>query len=168
MDKNRITSIARAAIGSDSPITAAGDLLEEVHSFSTQEMLAADLLYSFVTTSAAEILHLPDDAGCIQPAGSADLIAIRDRFTTPADTLCAISFAEIELVLVAGRIQLASQQLYERLPKSLRTGLHPLVVSGHVRWLRAPIASLIDIAEATLGRNALRLGGKEVHRVAAL
>jgi cytosine/adenosine deaminase-related metal-dependent hydrolase/ubiquinone/menaquinone biosynthesis C-methylase UbiE len=168
MDKNCITSIARAAIGSDSPITAAGDLLEEVHSFSTQEMVGADLLYSFVTTSAAEILHLPDDAGCIQPAGSADLIAIRDCFTTPADTLCAISFAEIELVLVAGRIQLASQQLYERLSKSLRTGLHPLVVSGHVRWLRAPIASLIDIAEATLGRNALRLGGKEVHRVAAL
>jgi hypothetical protein len=168
MDKNHITSIARAAIGSDSPITAAGDLLEEVHLFSTQEMLAPDLLYSFVTTSAAEILHLSDGAGCIQRAGPADVIANRDRFTTPADTLCRISFAEIELVLVAGRIQLASQQLYERLPRSLRAGLHPLVVSGQVRWLRAPVASLIDTAEAILGRNALRLGGKEVHRVAAL
>jgi cytosine/adenosine deaminase-related metal-dependent hydrolase/ubiquinone/menaquinone biosynthesis C-methylase UbiE len=168
MDSSRISSIARIALGSDSPITAAGDLLDEVQTLSARKAFATNLLYSFVTTSAAAVLHLPDNAGSIRPSGLADLIAIRDHLTTPADTLCSITFADIELVLVAGRIQLASEQIYERLPMPLRADLQPLVVDGYVRWLRAPITSLLDGAEEVLGRNTLRLGGKEVRRATAL
>jgi cytosine/adenosine deaminase-related metal-dependent hydrolase/ubiquinone/menaquinone biosynthesis C-methylase UbiE len=168
MESDRISLLTRAALGSDSPITAAGDLLDELQALVARGGLTPGLLYRLVTADAAATLRLPEGAGCIQPGGPADLIAVRDRAATPAETLSHLTFRDIELVLVQGRICLASAELYERLPESLRTDLHPLIVDGQTRWLRAPIASLLESAEAILGRDTLRLGGKEVRRAATV
>jgi cytosine/adenosine deaminase-related metal-dependent hydrolase/ubiquinone/menaquinone biosynthesis C-methylase UbiE len=166
MESNRIALITRSALGSDSPITAAGDLLDELQALSAGKELPWTLLYRLVTANAAEILRLPQGVGRIQPDGPADLIAVRDRHATPAETLSHLTFSDIELVIVGGRIRLASAHLYERLPAPFRAGLHPLIVDGHTRWLRAPIASLLESAEAILG--PLRLGGKEVRSAATV
>jgi ubiquinone/menaquinone biosynthesis C-methylase UbiE/cytosine/adenosine deaminase-related metal-dependent hydrolase len=168
MESDRIALIERAALGSDSPITAAGDLLDEVQALAACGGLTAEFLYRIVTTDAAAILRLPEGAGLLQLSGPANLIAVRDCAATPAEILSRLTFRDIELVLVEGRIRLASGELYKRLPESHRADLHPLVVDGHTRWLRAPIPSLLESAEAILGRDTLRLGGKEVRRAATV
>ena len=108
-------------------------LLDELRTLFAKGLFAAEFLYSLITTSPAAILGLSNGEGCIQHTGAADLIAIRDRRTTPAATLCGITFADIELVIVAGRIQVACAELYGRLPESLRDGLQPLDVAGPAR-----------------------------------
>jgi hypothetical protein len=68
--------------------------------------------------------------------------------------------------LLGGRVQLASEEVFHRLPGSEREGLQPLKVAGVVRWLRAPVATLLDEAELELGENSIYLGDLQIRRVA--
>ncbi len=156
------------AIGSDSPLTAAGDLLDELRLLHTEQSIPAIDLYDSITTSAAAILHLRQGEGSIAPGAPADLVALRDRGLTPAETLVTATLADIELVLIAGNVQLASPALYTRLKPHQREGLHALEIAGQTRYLRAPLPKLFAAAEQHLGRNQLRLGNKEVRRAPAL
>ena len=64
--------------------------------------------------------------------------------------------------MIGGRVQLASEAVFERLPAEVIRELEPLWVDGAIRWLRAPIKQLLTAAEEVLGAGALRLGGKPV------
>ncbi len=68
--------------------------------------------------------------------------------------------------MVGGRIQLAGEWLYERLPDGLRQGLQRFEVNGLLRWVRAPINRLFVETEEFLGSD-LCLGGKRVRRAPA-
>ena len=166
--KSLLSSIERLALGSDSPITAAGDLLSEIHFAYSSIGLNLRDIYDMVTSNAAAILQLQEGEGCIRKAGRGDLIAVRDQHMPPAATLARLSSDQIELVLLAGTPQLASPRLYERLPLSLREGMHLLEVDGHRRWIRAPLSDLFDSAEAILGRSNLVIGGRKVRHFAAI
>lgn len=171
MHREDLRSIDRLALGSDSPLTAAGDLLDEVRYLGLHGVEAADL-YTMLTTQAATIFHLGEGSGSIlpgrsAPGGNADLIAVRDRGESPADTLARLSFAEIELVLVGGVVQVVSQGLYAHLTEQHRADLELLAIEGHYRYVRAPIAALCRSAEDVLGDGSLRLGGKEIRYVAS-
>ena len=166
--KSLLSSIERLTLGSDSPITAAGDLLSEIHFVYSNIGLDPRDIYDMVTTHAAAILQLQEGEGYIRKAGRADLIAVRDQHMSPAETLARLSLDQIELVSLAGMPQLASHSLYERLPQSLREGLHLLEVDGRRRWVRAPLPDLFDSAEAILGRNSLVIGGKKVRHLTAI
>ena len=157
-----IQSVDRCAIGSDSPITATGDLLDEVNFLAKTQCLSSLALYNAVTTIPANILRLSNGQGEIRPGAPADFIAVRERHCSPSETLVGLTFAGIELVVLGGRIQLASDTVYSRLTDAQRNDLHALQVSGHRRWLRAPLPRLFASAEQVLGRGALRLGNKEV------
>ena len=76
------------------------------------------------------------------------------------------SVDQVELVVLSGRVQLASPSMYNRLPDSLKTGLQSLNVDGYQRWLRAPIDSLLTEAKKVLGRD-IRLGGRKVDHAGA-
>ncbi|MCU1322816.1 MAG: putative methyltransferase [Acidobacteriaceae bacterium] len=152
-----IGQIKRIALGSDSPLTAAGDLLDELKFLSDP--------YDLVTTSAADILQLKHGEGRIVTGRRADLIAVRNHHASPAQTLRQLTAADIELVLLGGRVQLASETLYVRLMDHQREGLQLLEMAGHKRWVRAPLATLFDEAEQILGKDNLRLGNKEVRYV---
>jgi hypothetical protein len=115
-----------------------------------------------VTDSAASILRLYRGEGSIRLDFPADLIAVRDQHREPAETLCSLSAKDVELVLLAGRVQLASQFIFERLPLRDRDGLEPLSIDGDIRWLRAPVGELLREAEDVLGKSAVRLGGRSV------
>ncbi len=91
----------------------------------------------------------------------ADLIAVHDKGLTPAQTVAHLTFDQVELVILGGRVQLASASIYERLPDSLKAGLQLLIVEGHQRWLRAPVDELLAQARRSIGRD-IRLGGKKV------
>jgi cytosine/adenosine deaminase-related metal-dependent hydrolase/ubiquinone/menaquinone biosynthesis C-methylase UbiE len=161
-----IRSVDNVALGSDSPLTAAGDLLDEVRFAHQQIGLDANSVYAMVTNRAADILRLRQGEGRIWPGSVADVIAVRDVGLSPAETLAQLSMAHIELVIVGGRVQLAGQSLFERLPIALRQGLHLLEVGGHERWIRAGIDELLASAEGVLGSD-LRIGGKRVRRAFA-
>jgi cytosine/adenosine deaminase-related metal-dependent hydrolase/ubiquinone/menaquinone biosynthesis C-methylase UbiE len=156
-----ICHFPNAAIGSDSPLTAKGDLLDELR-FANHElhMPPADL-YASATRQPARMLRLADGQGTLRVRGIADLIAVRDRLRNPADTLAAMSFRDVELVLLGGRVQLASPEILRRLPADTRVGLQPLVIEETVRWIRAPLDGLFRETKEHLG-DEITLGGKSV------
>ncbi len=161
-----IRSLDTAILGSDSPLTAAGDLLDEISFAREQIGVDANSIYAMVTNRPAEVLRLRRGEGGIKPGSLADLLVVRDSGLSPAETLAQLSSEKIELVILGGRIQLAGPSLIERLPAVLRQGLHLFQVDGRPRWIRAPIDKLLAEAEETLGSD-LRVGGKRVRNAAA-
>jgi cytosine/adenosine deaminase-related metal-dependent hydrolase/SAM-dependent methyltransferase len=157
-----IRDLSSIALGSDSPLTSQGDLLDELRFAHHQVGVAAEDLYAQVTTRASHVLRLKSGEGSLRVGAVADLIAIRDSGLTPARTLAASSYRDIELVIVAGRVQLASPQFLDRLPRRLTAGLQPLDVEGNIRWIRAPLARLYREAASILGGN-LQLNGRTVN-----
>jgi cytosine/adenosine deaminase-related metal-dependent hydrolase/ubiquinone/menaquinone biosynthesis C-methylase UbiE len=168
LSQELLASVDRVALGSDSPITAAGDLLDEVACLNRNLGLDANTIYSMVTSSPAKMLRLTHGEGQILESGVADLIAVRSRNGTPASVLSGLTYADVELVLLAGRVQLASRDLYLRLPQNLRAGLSLLEVGGHQRWIRSPLQSLFRAAEDVLGEDRLQLGGRRLRHLSAL
>jgi cytosine/adenosine deaminase-related metal-dependent hydrolase/ubiquinone/menaquinone biosynthesis C-methylase UbiE len=168
LSRGLLSSIERLALGSDSPITAGGDLLDEVRYLYAETGLNPDMIYSMVTSNPAEMLHLSDGRGRIAESGVADLIAVRDRHDTPARAISELTFGDVELVLLGGRIQMASPHLYALLPYDLRSSMELIEVAGHQRWIRLPLQALFQTAEGVLGQEKLRLAGREVRYLGTL
>jgi cytosine/adenosine deaminase-related metal-dependent hydrolase/ubiquinone/menaquinone biosynthesis C-methylase UbiE len=160
-----VRMLPKVALGSDSSLTAAGDLLDEIRFTSKACGLSAAYLYGLVTKEPALVLRLRHGVGTLQPAGHADLIAVRERPGDPAEILGSLTWREVELVLLGGRVQLASEEIFSRLSASDREGLEPLNVAGVMRWLRVPVAEILREAEAVLGEGTVQLGGLPIGRV---
>ncbi len=107
------------------------------------------------------MLRLKNGEGSVRAGAWADLIAVRDTGQSPCDTLGELSFEDIELVVIGGRVQLASTEMMKRLPTETLTGLEPLCTEGTLRWIRAPVARLFEQTTAHLA-GEIRLGGKRV------
>jgi cytosine/adenosine deaminase-related metal-dependent hydrolase len=138
-----IKSLSTVVLGSDSPLTSAGDLLDEINFARNEIGLNPSSLYEMVTAKSATVLRLRNGEGHLRTGSTADLIAVRDRALTPAETIAQLTFDQVELVVLSGRVQLASSLLYDRLPDSIKDGLQPITIEGHQRWLRAPIYILL-------------------------
>jgi ubiquinone/menaquinone biosynthesis C-methylase UbiE len=167
LTSGQLRSIERLAIGSDSPLTANGDLLDELRFARFACNLSAEELYGLVTDRAVRVVRLSRGEGTLRATALADLIAIRHRIGTSSTILTESSWRDVELVLIGGIVQLASSQIFDRLPTKLKKGLSPLVVEGELRWLRAPVSNLLDSAESVLGRGNVRIGGLRVSGVEA-
>jgi cytosine/adenosine deaminase-related metal-dependent hydrolase/ubiquinone/menaquinone biosynthesis C-methylase UbiE len=161
LSAEEIRGLSNVAIGSDSPLTSCGDLLDEVHCASQLLPSSADVIYGYVTRQPAKLLHLRNGEGNLRIGGLADLIAVRDTGLTPAETLLTLSHRDVELVVMGGRVQLASDEVMRRLPAGSRQGLQPLAMEGIVRWIRAPLDRLFKESWAHLGEG-ICLGGKQV------
>jgi hypothetical protein len=157
-----LSGIDNLALGSDSPLTAVGDLLDEVRFASNACNISLRTAYHMVTEAPAAILRLSNSEGSITKSGAADLIAVRDTGHSPAETLQTISAADVEFVMIRGSVQLASEEMLDRLPPSAKKSLEPLSINGTTRWLRAPVSQLLDQAESVLGRGNVRLGGRPI------
>jgi hypothetical protein len=120
--------------------------------------ISASAAYRMVTTAPAAILRLENAEGSIKESGFADLIAVRDTGQLFAERLKTLSMNDVELVMIGGRVQLASESMLERLPFAAIHGLEPLSIDGSIRWLRAPVKALLHQAEEVLGRGEVRLG----------
>ena len=151
-----------AAIGSDSPLTARGDLLDEAQFAMGCCDISPAQAWRMLTEWPARALRLPSFTGSLRAGGTADLIAIRDTQSNAAERLRSMTAADIELVIVGGRVHLASAAMLQRLPAGMKPGLEPLWIDGMVRWLRAPVQGLLAQAEAILGPGQVRLGNKPV------
>jgi cytosine/adenosine deaminase-related metal-dependent hydrolase len=126
------------ALGTDSPITAEGDLLDEIAA--ARQFTSAENIRAMVTTEAEHILRLPP---------TTDVIAA-PAFTEPP-----------QLVVIHNRIHLIAPHLADQLPASIRSEFHQLHICGRptvlVRW---NIPELIASTRQQL--NPIRLAGREV------
>jgi SAM-dependent methyltransferase len=161
LSSSELQEIPRLALGSDSPLTAEGDLLDELRFAHEFIGVPAEDLYSYVMRGAAELLRLKNREGTLRVGAPADLIAVRDTGISPAGTLASLSYSGVELVLLGGSVQLASEEMIKRLPPAATQGLQPLCVEGTVRWIRAPLRWLFAQTRPHLG-DEIRLGGKRV------
>jgi cytosine/adenosine deaminase-related metal-dependent hydrolase/ubiquinone/menaquinone biosynthesis C-methylase UbiE len=161
LSRNAIHSVRRLLLGSDSPLTATGDLLDELHIAHRELGISATDLYQMLLRDAASAFRLRGGEGSIRAGSVADFIAVRDRGLSPAETLANLTWLDVELVMVRGRVQLASENVFGRLPRDLSEGLKPLEVDGVPRWIRAPLQRLFREAQRALG-NELKVGGKQV------
>lgn len=157
LDREVLESGVPVALGSDSAITAKGDLLDELRV--AKNTLPADRLYAMVTSTAARILKLPPGFGEIRDGGPADLLVIRDDEATPAESLLR---AVPMLVMIAGRVQLLAADCGMSGLKELSNKRNRLnVESRGPYFLSQPVDSLIDETRRAL-RQQLRLSGKAV------
>jgi hypothetical protein len=89
------------------------------------------------------------------------LIAVRDAGLTPAETLAALSYQDVQLVVLGGRVQLTSPEMKQRLPENAVKELQPLSVEGTTRWIHAPLDFLFEQTVRYLP-GPIYLGGKQV------
>lgn len=163
-----LSRIKDLSLGSDSPLTAEGDLLDEVRFAIRFLGISPGAAYQMVTTAPAAILRLREAEGCIREFGRADLIAVQDTGQGPAERLKTLSARDVALVMIGGRVQLATEAILKRLPLSVREGMERLSINGSIRWVRAPVKRLLRKAEEILGEGKVRLGSRQVSVPAGL
>ncbi len=168
LEKQLIDSIDNLAIGSDSPLTADGDLLDEIRYAHKHIGMETNRIYEMATSSAAGMLRLRDGEGCIRQGAIADIIAVRNRGLSPAATLTQLTFEQVEMVLLGGQVQLASSSIYTRMSPALREGMQAIEVEGHVRWVRAPLGELFAAPARVRRQDDLLVGGKRIRYVEPL
>jgi cytosine/adenosine deaminase-related metal-dependent hydrolase len=165
-NRQSLSLAGNVVLGSDSSLTSAGDLLDDIRFAHSKKLASEKELFRMVITRPPAIFRLADGRGTIRPGAVADLIAVRDAGQSPARTLATMSSGDVEMVLIGGRVQLASKALFGQLPARLRSGLYPLEVAGRDRWIRAPLSRLFNQASQVLGRNIV-LGNRKVRHVRA-
>jgi cytosine/adenosine deaminase-related metal-dependent hydrolase/ubiquinone/menaquinone biosynthesis C-methylase UbiE len=163
-EREDVVSVRHLLLGSDSPLTAIGNLLDEVRIAHDEVGIPSGQIYRILLQRAATTFRLRDGEGTIRPGATADLIAVRDRGLSPAETITSMTPSDIELVIVHGRVQVASETIMSRLSPDDSAGLQPLQVDSEVRWIRAPLGRLFHEAERALGCE-LKIGGKRVRHV---
>lgn len=162
-DWSIIRGVENLALGSDSPLTSEGDLLDEVRFAMRNLGLSAHSVYRMVTEAPASMLRLRDSQGSIKVSGAADLIAVWDSGHNAAETIRSLTFKDVELVMVAGRVNLASEAIFAKLPGQMQIGMEPLSVAGITRWLRAPVVQLLEQTEAFVGAGMVKIGSRSIH-----
>jgi cytosine/adenosine deaminase-related metal-dependent hydrolase/ubiquinone/menaquinone biosynthesis C-methylase UbiE len=164
LTRDALQEFPRVALGSDSPLTSEGDLLDEIRFASEIVSMGEQQLYACVTTSAADVLRLGDGQGTLRVGALADFVGVRDKGFSPAKTIAMLSWRDVELVVIGGHIHLASSEMYRRLPEALTKELQLLEIEGERRWVRAPVSRLCADASRHLP-GELKLGGRRVRHV---
>jgi cytosine/adenosine deaminase-related metal-dependent hydrolase/2-polyprenyl-3-methyl-5-hydroxy-6-metoxy-1,4-benzoquinol methylase len=160
-NRKTLKTLPRLALGNDSPLTATGDLLDEIRFAASTVGLPLEDVYSLVTTRAADVLRLNSGEGTLRIGALADFFAVRDTGESPAHRLAALNYRDVELVVIGGQVQLASANVLTRLPRLVTTGLRPLDIEGERRWIRAPLNRLVTETRTHLP-GEVQLGGRTV------
>ncbi len=145
------------ALGTDSALSAEGDLIDELRVASNH--VSATRLYAMVTTEAARVLHLKSGEGRIQEGGMADLLVVRAHDeNTPARLLGS----RPELVFLKGRLMLISADAARELRMNDLQHFQPLEVEGRGKWLfRGNVKGLMDATKQMIGER-ICLAGRRV------
>ncbi len=142
------------ALGTDSALTAPGDLLDALRAARSIWKLSPARLYAMVTKIAAEILNT--DGGEIVEGGVADLTVVSDPGATPAEAL--LDLRRVEIVIVAGKIRLVSPRFKHLADPSFEM----LAVRDRGKFLiDAPVGKMVQETTARLGATP-RLAGRPV------
>jgi cytosine/adenosine deaminase-related metal-dependent hydrolase len=125
-------------LGSDSRLTGARDLLDELQAARLAAPVTPLELLRMVTTAPASILRL-DDAGRVAVGVPADLIVVPAWGATPADALLAARRRDLMLVTVGGRPVVADPKL-RAVFRARRVAARRVAVDEAERLAAAPLA----------------------------
>jgi cytosine/adenosine deaminase-related metal-dependent hydrolase len=157
LDAAVLNSAIPIALGTDSAITADGDLLDELRV--AHRTINAHRLYGMVTSEPARIFRLAAGFGRICHGGPADLLVVKDNGRAPATALLE---RYPELVVVRGRVHLVSSELAPLCPPEILESLHPLEVEGRATYMVAEsVSSLLKETKRALEESP-RLAGKAI------
>jgi cytosine/adenosine deaminase-related metal-dependent hydrolase len=153
-----LNSGLKIALGTDSAITAQGDFRDEMSFARAVGKLEPAECYEMVTAEAARVLRLHDGQGYIREGGVADLIAVVDWGQSPA---AALEQLPLEMVMVAGRVKLASARVLNR-SHNTPGPCHGVEVEDRGKWFASVnIPWLYQQTADVLGPD-FRLAGKRI------
>ena len=138
------------ALGSDSALTAEGDLRDEMRV--ARQSVDCETVYRMVTHEPRRILRL-------RGRFMGDAVWYRDVKLSAKETL--VDSGPPDAVMVRGRIQLASEDFAARLPSRLVRHMFRFVVGGRALWCRVNVVDLYRKTAAILGPD-FQLAGKPV------
>ena len=121
-------------LGTDSSLTNDHCLLDELRVAKREAGLPAEKLYEMVTSIAARILRLGNGEGSLSKGGVGDVLLIPDHGQSPCESLLRAAAADVEAVLVEGRIKLVSQDAVGRVA-DFPPGLASFEVAGRRLYL---------------------------------
>ncbi|HEY1312921.1 MAG TPA: amidohydrolase family protein [Steroidobacteraceae bacterium] len=144
---SELAARGRVALGTDSRLSGARDLLEELRLVARLGVLGESSLEAIVTSASARLLRLRD-RGELTPQARADILVL------PARTrLGAARRADVRLVLIDGMIRYGDRDYAERLAP--RAALTEVRVDGRAKVLDRNTAALISHAQ--VGEAGLEL-----------
>jgi cytosine/adenosine deaminase-related metal-dependent hydrolase len=158
--RDLLLSYPSIALGSDSPISAAGDLLDEVQAARALLDTPPDLLYQMVTTRAARLLRLSGHRGAIAAGGVADLFFTHDKGRSPCETLSTMLRGEIAAVMCRGEVTVASDEFFLQQDKAMELRLFPMQSHGR-RWYVAAPPEALSVYSPQVDREASSLSTAE-------
>jgi cytosine/adenosine deaminase-related metal-dependent hydrolase len=97
------------AIGTDSRLTGARDLLDELQVAAEAANVGAEALLPMVTSAPARVLQCA--RGALQPGRAADLILLPSRDGGPGGALAGCRRADLQLVVTEGRPRVGARHL---------------------------------------------------------
>jgi cytosine/adenosine deaminase-related metal-dependent hydrolase len=112
LDPRRLHAAGRLALGTDSRLSGARDLLEELCVAAVIGGLGTTDLLQLVTARAADVLRLPAH-GRLVPGVPADLVIVARGADAPADSLVGLSRADLRAVVRGGRPCIADPDFAE-------------------------------------------------------
>jgi cytosine/adenosine deaminase-related metal-dependent hydrolase len=112
LDPRRLCEAGRLALGSDSRLSGARDLLEELAKVVDRYELSPKQLLGLVTTQAADILRMPE-RGHLSPGAHADMVIVEDLGGDPVRSLVGIDRSCIRAVVRNGLLRVADPDFAE-------------------------------------------------------
>ena len=143
LDPRRLCAAGRLALGSDSRLSGARDLLEEMRGVAERGELDPAQLLGLVTTQAARILRLPS-RGAFAPGAPADMVIVEDR-GGEARSLVEIGRSQIRAVVRDGVPRIADPDFAEWFEVT-GTAAVPVMLDGRPKLLAAALAEPALIA----------------------
>jgi hypothetical protein len=144
LDPRRLCAAGRLALGSDSRLSGARDLLDEMCGIVDRDELSAAQLLELVTIQAARILRL-SARGTLAPGARADLVIVEDRSDDQVRSLVGIERSQIRAVVRDGVPRIADPDFAEWFAA---TGMEtvPVTLDGKPKLLARPLADPALIA----------------------
>lgn len=90
------------ALGTDSTLSAAGDMLDELRAAAACDLWPRARLFELVTATAARVLRIDDGRGSITCGAPADLLFLPACAPNPSEALLSTRSGDIRLVLCGG------------------------------------------------------------------
>lgn len=112
LDPRRLSTAGRLALGSDSRLSGARDLLQELSGVIDGYDLSAAQLLELVTTRAAQILRMPAQ-GHLSPGACADMVIVEDQGGDEMRSLVGIERSQIRAVVRQGVPRIADPDFAE-------------------------------------------------------
>jgi cytosine/adenosine deaminase-related metal-dependent hydrolase len=145
------------ALGTDSALTAEGDLIDELSVAGNH--VSASRLYRMVTSDAARVLHLTAGEGRIQDGGVADLVVVR---ANDENTPSRLLGSRPELVFLKGRLMLISAEAARELHVPDLEDFQALEIEGRGKWfVKGNVRGFLDTTKQILGER-ICLAGRRV------